>query len=262
MEKFIIRAAYRCSGEIVPAGNKNAALPILAACLLTEEELVVRNVPRIRDVESHARRCSSGSASSVAWTGDNERPPAAPTTDHRHRGRRGARQADPRLVPARRPAAGPLRRGEDARRRAATRSAGAGSTPTSTPSATSAPRSTATSGSSSRRRRRAAAEANLHGRALGDGDRERADGRRAARRARRRSPTPPASRTSRTSPGCWCKMGAEVDGIGSNVMTVHGARPARRRRARRSAPTTSRSAASWPSRGGVTGGELRIAIRN
>ena len=52
MEKFIIEGGVPLSGEIVPAGNKNAALPILAACLLTEEELVVRNVPRIRDVES------------------------------------------------------------------------------------------------------------------------------------------------------------------------------------------------------------------
>ena len=52
MEKFIIQGGVPLSGEIVPAGNKNAALPILAACLLTEEELVVRNVPRIRDVES------------------------------------------------------------------------------------------------------------------------------------------------------------------------------------------------------------------
>ena len=34
--------------------------------------------------------------------------------------------------------------------------------------------------------------------------------------------TPPASRTSRTWRGCWCKMGAQIDGIGSNVMTVHG----------------------------------------
>ena len=40
------------SGEIVAAGNKNAALPILAACLLTEEELVLTNVPRIRDTET------------------------------------------------------------------------------------------------------------------------------------------------------------------------------------------------------------------
>jgi UDP-N-acetylglucosamine 1-carboxyvinyltransferase len=52
MEKFIIQRGVPLSGEIVPAGNKNAALPILAACLLTDEELVVRNVPRIRDVES------------------------------------------------------------------------------------------------------------------------------------------------------------------------------------------------------------------
>ena len=52
MEKFIIQGGVPLSGEIVPAGNKNAALPILAACLLTEEELVIRNVPRIRDVES------------------------------------------------------------------------------------------------------------------------------------------------------------------------------------------------------------------
>jgi UDP-N-acetylglucosamine 1-carboxyvinyltransferase len=52
MEKFIIQGGVPLSGEIVPAGNKNAALPILAACLLTDEELVVGNVPRIRDVES------------------------------------------------------------------------------------------------------------------------------------------------------------------------------------------------------------------
>jgi UDP-N-acetylglucosamine 1-carboxyvinyltransferase len=40
------------SGEITAAGNKNSALPILAACLLTEEELIVANVPRIRDTEA------------------------------------------------------------------------------------------------------------------------------------------------------------------------------------------------------------------
>src|SRR4029450_10170520 len=52
MEKFIIQGSVPSSGEIPPAGNKNAALPILAASLLSDEELVVRNVPRIRDVES------------------------------------------------------------------------------------------------------------------------------------------------------------------------------------------------------------------
>jgi UDP-N-acetylglucosamine 1-carboxyvinyltransferase len=52
MEKFLIQGGYPLSGTVVPAGNKNAALPVLAACLLTEEEVVLRNVPRIRDVEA------------------------------------------------------------------------------------------------------------------------------------------------------------------------------------------------------------------
>jgi UDP-N-acetylglucosamine 1-carboxyvinyltransferase len=52
MEKFVIEGGAPLSGTLVPAGNKNAALPILAASLLTEEEVVVRNVPRIRDVEA------------------------------------------------------------------------------------------------------------------------------------------------------------------------------------------------------------------
>src|SRR3954462_11350945 len=50
MEKLVIEGGYPLSGTVVPAGNKNAALPILAASLLTEEELVIGNVPRIRDV--------------------------------------------------------------------------------------------------------------------------------------------------------------------------------------------------------------------
>ena len=50
MEKFVIEGGQRLSGTVVPAGNKNAALPVLAACLLTEEEVVLRNIPRIRDV--------------------------------------------------------------------------------------------------------------------------------------------------------------------------------------------------------------------
>ena len=70
----------------------------------------------------------------------------------------------------------------------------------------------------------------LHGRAVGDGDRERADGRRAHAGHDRRSATPPASRTSRTSRACSCKMGADIDGIGSNVLTVHGRERARRLR--------------------------------
>ncbi|MEA2142695.1 MAG: UDP-N-acetylglucosamine 1-carboxyvinyltransferase [Solirubrobacteraceae bacterium] len=52
MDKFVIEGGYPLSGTIVPAGNKNAALPALAASLLTEEEVVLRNIPRIRDVDA------------------------------------------------------------------------------------------------------------------------------------------------------------------------------------------------------------------
>jgi UDP-N-acetylglucosamine 1-carboxyvinyltransferase len=71
VEKFIIQGGVPLSGEIAPAGNKNAALPILAACLLTDEELVVRNVPRISDVESMLGLLEKLGVE-VAWTGDNE----------------------------------------------------------------------------------------------------------------------------------------------------------------------------------------------
>jgi len=50
MDKFIIEGGTPLNGEVVPAGNKNAALPLLAACLLTEEPVTLRNVPRIKDV--------------------------------------------------------------------------------------------------------------------------------------------------------------------------------------------------------------------
>jgi UDP-N-acetylglucosamine 1-carboxyvinyltransferase len=52
MEKFVIEGGVPLSGTVTPAGNKNGALPILAASLLTDEEVVVRNVPRIRDVQT------------------------------------------------------------------------------------------------------------------------------------------------------------------------------------------------------------------
>src|SRR5687768_15896565 len=71
MEKFIIQGGVPLSGEITAAGNKNAALPILAACLLTDEEMVISNVPRIRDVESMLELLE-GLGVTVEWTGDHE----------------------------------------------------------------------------------------------------------------------------------------------------------------------------------------------
>jgi UDP-N-acetylglucosamine 1-carboxyvinyltransferase len=52
MEKFVIEGGVPLSGEMTPAGNKNAALPLLACALLTEDEVVLHNVPRIRDTHA------------------------------------------------------------------------------------------------------------------------------------------------------------------------------------------------------------------
>jgi UDP-N-acetylglucosamine 1-carboxyvinyltransferase len=51
-ERFVIEGGKPLSGTVTPSGNKNAALPILAACLLTDEEVILENVPDIRDVHS------------------------------------------------------------------------------------------------------------------------------------------------------------------------------------------------------------------
>ena len=52
MEKFVIEGGVPLSGTVVPAGNKNAALPLLACALLTDEQVTLHNVPRIRDTEA------------------------------------------------------------------------------------------------------------------------------------------------------------------------------------------------------------------
>ena len=70
MEKFIIEGGQPLSGTIVPAGNKNAALPALAATLLTEEEVVLRNIPRIRDVEAMIDLIR-GLGATAEWREDN-----------------------------------------------------------------------------------------------------------------------------------------------------------------------------------------------
>jgi len=51
MEQLIINGQKPLHGEVTPSGNKNAALPMLAGCLLTAEPVVLRNVPDIRDVQ-------------------------------------------------------------------------------------------------------------------------------------------------------------------------------------------------------------------
>jgi UDP-N-acetylglucosamine 1-carboxyvinyltransferase len=55
MSTLLIEGGRRLSGSVEVEGNKNSALPLLAACLLTTEECVLTNVPRISDVEVMAR---------------------------------------------------------------------------------------------------------------------------------------------------------------------------------------------------------------
>ena len=71
MEKFVIDGGVPLCGTVIPAGNKNGALPILAASVLTTDEVVVRNVPRIRDVEAMLALLR-GLGVSAEWRGDNE----------------------------------------------------------------------------------------------------------------------------------------------------------------------------------------------
>jgi UDP-N-acetylglucosamine 1-carboxyvinyltransferase len=52
MDKFVIEGGFPLRGEVIPSGNKNETLPLLAASLLTDERIVLSNVPRIRDVRS------------------------------------------------------------------------------------------------------------------------------------------------------------------------------------------------------------------
>jgi UDP-N-acetylglucosamine 1-carboxyvinyltransferase len=71
MEKFLIDGGAPLSGTMVPAGNKNGALPILASAVLTEEEVIVRNVPRIRDVDAMLAILDAVGVD-VSWRGPNE----------------------------------------------------------------------------------------------------------------------------------------------------------------------------------------------
>ena len=52
MDKFVIQGGFPLHGETTPSGNKNAALPLLAACILTNEPVILHNVPEINDVKT------------------------------------------------------------------------------------------------------------------------------------------------------------------------------------------------------------------
>jgi UDP-N-acetylglucosamine 1-carboxyvinyltransferase len=71
MQSFVIEGGRPLSGTVRASGNKNGALPILAACALASEEVRLSNVPRIRDVETMVELLADLGAD-VEWTGANE----------------------------------------------------------------------------------------------------------------------------------------------------------------------------------------------
>jgi UDP-N-acetylglucosamine 1-carboxyvinyltransferase len=71
MPVFEVHGGIPLSGSIVPAGNKNAALPCIAATLLTPEPVTLSNVPRIRDVLTLLELLEAMGAE-VEWTGANQ----------------------------------------------------------------------------------------------------------------------------------------------------------------------------------------------
>jgi UDP-N-acetylglucosamine 1-carboxyvinyltransferase len=71
MQSFVIEGGRTLSGTVRAAGNKNGALPILAATVLASDEVRLSNVPRIRDVETMVELLRDLGAA-AEWTGSNE----------------------------------------------------------------------------------------------------------------------------------------------------------------------------------------------
>src|SRR5262245_63630974 len=68
--QYLVEGGHRLSGTIEPSGNKNSALPIIAAALLTEHPVTLDNVPRIRDTETLVELVRSVGAS-AEWKAHN-----------------------------------------------------------------------------------------------------------------------------------------------------------------------------------------------
>src|SRR5260221_7086467 len=89
MEQFVIEGGQRLSGTVQASGNKNAALKLIAACILTDEPVTFTNMPDILDVRIMCDLVAALGAS-VEWLGANTvRIHAKEITTHR---------ADPQLA--------------------------------------------------------------------------------------------------------------------------------------------------------------------
>src|SRR5678816_2672236 len=68
--RYLVRGGHPLRGTIRPAGNKNAALPILAATVLADGPVDLENIPRIRDVDTMLALLADPGADTT-WTGPN-----------------------------------------------------------------------------------------------------------------------------------------------------------------------------------------------
>src|SRR5438876_8422910 len=108
---FCVTGGRVLKGTIHPAGNKNAALPILAATLLADGPCSIDNVPHIRDVETMLELLA-GLGAAVRWTGPNS--VEVNTAGAEARDLPQALRPDPRVDLAGRPDARPVRQGHAA----------------------------------------------------------------------------------------------------------------------------------------------------
>ena len=88
MARLLIEGGHPIAGTVRPAGNKNAAMPMICAALLTDQPVVLHNVPRIGDVDN-LLLLLQGLGVDVAWQG--------PNTLHLHARTLGLAEPDPAL---------------------------------------------------------------------------------------------------------------------------------------------------------------------
>lgn len=70
MDQFIVKGGNKLKGKITPSGNKNEALPVLAALLMSEEPVVIHNLPNIGDINS-MKSILEGLGVTISYKGDN-----------------------------------------------------------------------------------------------------------------------------------------------------------------------------------------------
>ncbi len=244
MSKLLIHGGRRLSGRLTVEGNKNAALPLLAACLLTDETCEIRNVPRIRDVAVMIELLRSLGADVEGQGSSTVRVTCRAVTSS---------EPDPTLVGRLRGSVlllGPLvgRRAARASRRPAA----------IFPRAARSPRTCARCGrwaraSSSHRRQRLEAPDGLAGASMylleaSVTGTETALLAAAQAKGVTEIRTPPASRTSSSCASSCAAMGAGVQGIGTSTMRIEP--PGRLHGAAHTLGGDYIEAASW----GVVGG--------